>query len=63
MIFLAVLLTSCGGGGVSPPGINLPGITVNPTSGLLTTETGGSDSFTVVLNTTPSDDVTKSVAL
>ncbi len=35
-----------------------PGITVNPSSGLVTTEAGGTDSFTVVLNTPPSDDVT-----
>ncbi|MEJ2353659.1 MAG: hypothetical protein P8Y03_28095, partial [Anaerolineales bacterium] len=35
------------------------GITVNPTSGLITTEQpGGNDDFTVVLNTQPSADVT-----
>ncbi len=34
------------------------GITVNPTSGLVTTEAGGTDSFTVVLDTEPTADVT-----
>ncbi len=37
------------------------GITVSPTSGLVTTESGGTASFTVVLNTQPSADV--SIAL
>jgi hypothetical protein len=35
-----------------------PGITVSPTSGLTTTEAGGTAYFTVVLITQPSDDVT-----
>ena len=35
-----------------------PGITVSPTSGLVTTEAGGMDTFTVVLNTEPTADVT-----
>jgi hypothetical protein len=35
-----------------------PGITVSPTSGLVTTESGGTANFTVVLNTQPTDDVT-----
>lgn len=35
-----------------------PGITVNPTSGLQTTESGGQATFTVVLNTLPSATVT-----
>ena len=35
-----------------------PGITVSPTSGLVTTEAGGADSFTVVLDTQPTADVT-----
>ena len=35
-----------------------PGITVSPTSGLVTSEDGTMDSFTVVLNTQPIDDVT-----
>jgi hypothetical protein len=39
----------------SPQG---PGITVNPTSGLATTEAGSTATFTVVLNSAPSDDVT-----
>src|SRR5205814_304465 len=34
------------------------GITVSPTSGLITSEAGGTDSFTVVLNTQPTGDVT-----
>lgn len=34
------------------------GITVNPTAGLITTESGGSANFTVVLNTQPSGSVT-----
>jgi hypothetical protein len=34
------------------------GITVNPTSGLLTTESGGTANFTVVLNTQPTANVT-----
>jgi hypothetical protein len=36
----------------------VPGITVNPTSGLVTTEDGGQATFTVVLNTQPTSDVT-----
>lgn len=35
-----------------------PGITVAPTSGLTTTEDGGTDVFSIVLNTQPTDDVT-----
>jgi len=34
-----------------------PGITVNPTDRLLTTEGGGTDTFTVVLNSQPATDV------
>lgn len=37
---------------------NEPGITINPPSGLVTTEAGGTASFTVVLNTAPTADVT-----
>jgi hypothetical protein len=37
---------------VAPPGV--PGVTVSPTSGLVTGESGSSASFTVVLNTQPS---------
>ncbi|PJA81156.1 MAG: hypothetical protein CO149_00320, partial [Nitrospirae bacterium CG_4_9_14_3_um_filter_51_5] len=33
------------------------GITVTPTSGLTTTEAGGADTFTVALDTLPTDDV------
>jgi uncharacterized protein YjiK len=39
-----------------------PGITVAPTSGLVTTEAGGTASFTVVLNTQPTADVTIGLA-
>ena len=59
MISLAIFLISCGGGGnVSPPGDNLQLITVYPTRGLVTTEAGGTDSFTVVLDFKPEADVT-----
>lgn len=34
-----------------------PGVTVSPVIGLQTSESGGSDSFTVVLDTQPADDV------
>ncbi len=37
---------------------DVAGVTVTPTSGLVTTENGGSDTFTVVLNTIPASDVT-----
>lgn len=37
---------------------NEPGITVSPTSGLVTTEAGGTNSFTIVLNTQPTGNVT-----
>lgn len=36
---------------------NEPGITVSPTSGLVTTEAGGTATFDIVLNTQPSADV------
>jgi uncharacterized repeat protein (TIGR02543 family) len=35
-----------------------PGITLTPADGLVTTETGGTDTFTVVLNSQPTADVT-----
>ena len=35
-----------------------PGITVSPTAGLITTEAGGTDTFTVVLNSQPTANVT-----
>lgn len=37
---------------------DIAGIMVNPTSGLVTTEAGDTDTFIVVLNTQPSADVT-----
>jgi len=58
-IALAMLLTTCGGtGGPTPPEGASPGITIDPTDGLLTSEFGGTDSFTVVLNSEPAADVT-----
>jgi subtilisin-like proprotein convertase family protein len=41
---------------VLPP--TVPGITVEPTSGLATTEDGGTDTFSVVLDSRPIDNVT-----
>ncbi|MCF7865240.1 MAG: hypothetical protein K9M11_01935, partial [Candidatus Pacebacteria bacterium] len=38
--------------------ISHPGVTVTPTSGLTTTEAGSSTTFTIVLNSQPSSDVT-----
>ena len=43
---------------VPATGPSPPGITVTPTSGLITTEVGGTDSFTVVLDAEPTADVT-----
>ena len=40
-----------------------PGITVTPANGLVTTEGGGTDSFTVVLDTQPTADVTINLSL
>jgi hypothetical protein len=45
----------------SPPPGPSPGITVKPTSGLVTTEAGGEAEFYIVLNTKPSDVVTINV--
>jgi len=39
-----------------------PGVTFSRTSGLVTTESGGTDSFTVSLNTQPFGDITMSLA-
>ena len=51
--------------GMNPPDVALVnadndsgGITINPTSGLVTTEAGGTATFTVRLNTQPTGDVT-----
>ncbi len=41
---------------------DIPGVTVNPTSGLTTTESGGTAQFTVVLNTQPSAGVSIDVS-
>jgi len=38
-----------------------PGITVNPTTGLITTEVGGTATFTMVLNAVPTDNVSITV--
>lgn len=40
----------------------LPGITVSPTSGLVTTEAGGTAGFTVVLDSRPTADVTVAIS-
>jgi len=40
---------------------DVPGITISRTAGLVTTEGGGADSFTVVLNTQPTANVTMSL--
>ena len=40
----------------------IPGVTVTPTSGLTTTEAGGTDSFTVVLDTEPTAEVTITIS-
>jgi len=44
--------------GVSNTDNDTAGVTVNPTSGLVTTEAGGSANFTVVLDSQPTADVT-----
>jgi hypothetical protein len=43
---------------ISNIAITFYGITVTPSSGLITTEGGGTDTFTVVLDVPPTDDVT-----
>ncbi len=48
-------------GKVKPGANNAPGIIVNPTSGLQTTEAGAMATFTVGLNSVPTDDVTINV--
>src|SRR5690606_8706927 len=45
----------CNGGG---PGPGVPAFIVSPTGGLVTTEAGGTATFTVALNTLPTADVT-----
>ena len=49
-------------GKVLPGANNNPAINVNPTSGLMTTEAMGMASFTVSINSLPTDDVTVSLA-
>lgn len=48
--------------GVTNTDNDTPGITVSPIAGLFTTEAGGTASFTVVLNTVPSQPVTIPIA-
>ena len=48
--------------GVTNTDDDTAGITVTPTSGLITTEAGGSDTFTVVLDSEPSMDVSINLA-
>jgi len=50
-------IQGAGGSTPPPPPPNTPAINVNPTSGLVTTE-GGIQTFTVALNSEPTDDVT-----
>ena len=54
--FIQGLLTYDNGGNNNPPPAT-PAINVNPTTGLTTTEAGGTASFTVTLNTLPTDNV------
>jgi hypothetical protein len=42
----------------NPFNITFVGITVNPTAGLVTSEIGGADTFTIVLNSQPTNNVT-----
>ncbi len=42
----------------NPFTISVAGITVNPTAGLVTSESGGADTFTIVLTSPPTNDVT-----
>ncbi len=71
VFFCIMLLTACGGGGgggdaapapASTPTPSTAGITVTPTSGLNTTESGGAATFTVILNSQPTADVTIDVS-
>ena len=48
----------CGDVTVTNTDNDTAGITVTPTTGLTTTEAGGTATFTVVLNTQPTADVT-----
>lgn len=58
-LFVAVLLISCDPlSEWRPPNDGTPGIAVDPKDGLVTTEAGGTDTFTVVLNSQPASDVT-----
>lgn len=66
--FAAATGGGAGYNGVTPASITVsnsdndqPGITVNPSTGLVTNESGGTDTFTVVLNSLPSGDVTVTV--
>lgn len=55
LLTFALAMACHGGGGGSGPAA---GFTVTPTSGLVTTEAGGTDTFTVVLMRRPTRDVT-----
>ncbi|MBN1160857.1 MAG: hypothetical protein JXA17_02770 [Dehalococcoidales bacterium] len=46
----------------NPFNITVAGITVNPTAGLITTEDGGTATFTIVLTSQPTNDVTIGLA-
>jgi hypothetical protein len=59
---LTVLLPSCAvDGDPSLPVIPLPGIIVKPTSGLLTTEVGGTDNFMALADSGPEAEVTNGI--
>ena len=54
--FSETVTAAAGAVPIPPPSIP-PGITVSPTSGLVTTEAGGTATFTVMLNSQPTSDV------
>jgi hypothetical protein len=64
VVFISVLVAALGllscqpSTGPDPAEAGRPGITADPTGGLVTSEGGGADSFTVVLSAAPSSDVT-----
>ncbi|HEU0031877.1 MAG TPA: Calx-beta domain-containing protein [Kofleriaceae bacterium] len=69
IVLAAATSSDTGYAGVDPADVavtnidnDTAGVTVTPTSGLATTESGGSATFTVVLNTQPTTDVTIAIA-
>ncbi len=59
---LVMLLAGCGGGTSAPPVPAGPSVVVVPSSGLITTESGGIGSVGIVLSAAPSADVTIAVS-